>query len=505
MSTETGQNQETAERLRALRQRIRSEFAEPFDAAALRQQDEGLLYGNRDLQLLPQLQQHLEELASLYPIQERPFRSHIPLLGRFISWFRERWNRISTKWYVLPLIEQQSRFNLTALRALQDLRQFVQTSSVDLVHRMDALFRINQQEYAALAARISDLEARLAESVAALEARLAESNAATRQEYEALAARLAESDATVRQQQDLLQTLRCQTEELRTALWQALAQMEGKVQQVAQEQQLDRQGLAFQRIKLDRLMAQLAAGPERPAEERAGFQEERAGLLDHEYFRFESLYRSEEEVRQNQRIYLPYFEGRQRVLDLGCGKGEFLELLRESGIEAQGVDLNEQMVRICQEKGLAVVRDDAVRHLAGCPDNSLGGLFAAHLIEHLPEHLLHDLVRLAQAKLQPGAYLILETPNPLCLWALVNYFYLDLSHERPLHPQGMAFLLEGYGFREVEIRYLHPVPEGVRMVLLPQVTGTPWEELGSLLNTNLERLNALLYGFSDYAVIARKS
>lgn len=497
MSTETGHDQETAERLRALRQQVRREFAEPFDAAALRQQDEGLLYGNRDLQLFPQLQQHLEELASLYSIQERPFRSHIPLLGRFISWFRERWNRISTKWYVLPLIEQQSRFNLTALRVLQDLRQFVQTSSVDLVHRMDALFRANQQEYAALAARTSDLEGRLEAADAAMRQ--------MEREYAALEARLEAADATARQQQDLLQAINRQIEELRTMLWQIQAQMEVKIQQVAQEQQLDRQGLAFQRIKLDRLMAQLAAGAERSMEERAGLQEERTGLLDHEYFRFESLYRNEEEVRQNQRIYLPYFEGRQHVLDLGCGKGEFLELLRESGIEAQGVDLNEQMVRICQEKGLTVVRDDAVRHLAEYPDNSLGGIFAAHLIEHLPEHLLHDLVRLAQAKLQPGAYLILETPNPLCLWALVNYFYLDLSHERPLHPQGMAFLLEGYGFRDVEIRYLHPVPEGVRMVLLPQVTGTPWEELGSLLNTNLERLNALLYGFSDYAVIARKS
>ena len=281
--------------------------------------------------------------------------------------------------------------------------------------------------------------------------------------------------------------------------------MQERVQQVAQEQQLDRQGLAFQRIKMDRLMARIAAGTELSAEERAGLQEERAGLLDHEYYRFESLYRSEEEVRQNQRIYLPYFEGRQNVLDLGCGKGEFLELLRDNGIAGRGVDLNEQMVRICQEKGLAVVRDDAIQHLAGYPDNSLGGLFAAHLIEHLPERLLRDLVQMAQAKLQPGAYLILETPNPLCLWALVNYFYLDLSHERPLHPQGMVFLLEGCGFRDVEIRYLHPVPEGVRMALLPQVAGTPWEEMGSLLNANLERLNALLYGFADYAVIARKS
>ncbi len=494
-----------SKRLARLREEVRAQTDEQDRPEEWRWQDEALLYGDRDQHLFPQLQQHLSEAAALYQIQEQPFQSHIPLLGRLIVWFRERWNRVAAKWYVRPLIQQQVHFNAAVVRTLQDLHRFVQTSSRDLVHRMDVLFRIAEQEAATLSARQNDLamalEEKWTQTVQKLrqerEESLVQAIAAFRQEREES---LVQAIAAFRQERE--QSVSERLTALSADLWRELARLEEQLQQVAHEQHLDHRGLTFLRMKLERLLRLLAATETAAPADRV--EEERAGLSDHAYYRFEDLYRDEAEVREAQRIYLPYFEGRRNVLDLGCGKGEFLELLRAEGIEAYGVDLNEQMVRVCQEKGLQVEKAEALAHMAGLPDESLGGLFAAHLIEHLSEAALRELVRLAQAKLQPGACLAFETPNPLCLWALVNYFYLDMAHIKPVHPQAISFLLETYGFQEIEVRYLHPVPEGVRMALLPDAVGTDWQELTALLNTNFRRLNDLLFGHADYAVIARK-
>lgn len=404
------------------------------------------------------VEQRLEQLRTLAWIQEQPFRSRLPILGPLIAWFRERWNRISTKWYVLPILQQQVQYNLALVEVLQELYGFTRITFEDLVRRMDAMFVPLDQEQAALQARLQDLK-----------------------------------DILSRQVQEQTQ-----------ACMRIQAALEERLQRLSQEHALDRRGLAFLRLRLDGLMARLTAEGALPPEARPAVAAEREMLSDHDYFRFEAIYRPEEEVRAQQEAYLPFFAGRRNVLDLGCGKGEFLELLRAHDIPAYGVDWNTEMVRLCTEKGLRVVREDALQHLAGLADRSLGGLFAAHLVEHLAPQELVRLVALAQAKLEPGAYLIFETPNPLCLWALVNYFYLDLSHVKPLHPQALSFLLEMHGFHEIEVRYLHPVPEGVRLVRLPEAQGTEWEGIAALLNRNLDRLNDLLYGYADYAIIARR-
>jgi len=474
MAEEYVQDRELAGRLREIREQVRTRSE--FLRSIRQKEDENLLYGDRDVRLFPQLRQHLEEVGRLWQVQEQPFRSRLPILGPLIAWFRERWNRISTKWYVLPILQQQVHFNAAVAQTLQDLYHFVQTSSYDLVRRMDGMFYPLDHEQAALHAALQDLRAVL------------QDQAGTLKHIQQVEEQLASQQAS---QQEQLTGLKEQQARME-------ARWEQRHQELAHRQELDRRGLAFLRMKLDRMLARPGPG------EAAAAGEERETLYDHDYYRFEDFYRREEEVRGLQREYLPFFQGRKNVLDLGCGKGEFLELLREHGIEGYGVDLNEEMVCRCQEKGLRALHGDALQHLAGLPDDSLGGLFAAHLVEHLPPRVLRELIRTAWSKLQPGAYLILETPNPLCLWALVNYFYLDMSHVKPIHPQALTFLLEMHGFQEVEVRYLHPVPEGVRMVLLPEVPGSAWEEMAALLNTNFGRLNDLLYGYADYAVIARK-
>lgn len=158
-------------------------------------------------------------------------------------------------------------------------------------------------------------------------------------------------------------------------------------------------------------------------------------------------------------IFAPYaglFDGRKRVLDVGCGRGEFLELARQRGIGATGVDSNPDSLALCRSKGLQVEQADLFIYLRDLPDLDLDGLFCAQVIEHLdPAHVPH-LIRLAAAKLMPGAPVLFETPNPECLAIFATHFYLDPTHTRPVPASLMRFYLEEAGFGQIEISYRQP-------------------------------------------------
>jgi SAM-dependent methyltransferase len=210
-----------------------------------------------------------------------------------------------------------------------------------------------------------------------------------------------------------------------------------------------------------------------------------------DYFAFESRMRgSTESIRDRQRPYLDDFREAAPVLDLGCGRGEFLVLLREVGIEARGVDLEADMVAYARGEGLDVEQADAVEHLEGLEDGSLGGIFAAQLVEHLPATTLVRLLELAAAKLRPGGVLVAETINPLSPLALRNY-YADLTHAQPLVPETLELLARQAGFGSVELRYLNAPKE--RLV----------EPEDPVIAANVSRLNELLFGPLDYAIVAR--
>jgi O-antigen chain-terminating methyltransferase len=225
------------------------------------------------------------------------------------------------------------------------------------------------------------------------------------------------------------------------------------------------------------------------------------------YVRFEDRHRgTREEIRERQRAYLDLFTGSGRVLDVGCGRGEFLDLCREAGIEARGIDVDPAMVARCREAGLAAEQADALAYLEAEPDGGLGGIFSAQVIEHIPPEALIALVRLAHRKLRPGGVLLCETPNPACLTVFSGAFYVDLSHVKPIHPEAARFVLEAAGFRDVEIRYVNPVPpDGKLQRLEPFWYMRRYEEVFlSQINDNFERLNQLLWGAQDYAVIGRR-
>ncbi|MBI5199197.1 MAG: class I SAM-dependent methyltransferase [Nitrospirae bacterium] len=230
-------------------------------------------------------------------------------------------------------------------------------------------------------------------------------------------------------------------------------------------------------------------------------------LDDKSYLLFEERYRgSKEDVKEKQRIYIDYLKGSEKVLDIGCGRGEFLELLREGGIDSYGIDTNEIMVSLCKEKGLKVIKGDGVDHLRSLEDDSLGGVFAAQVVEHLETEDLIEIIRLTHSKLKTGATFIAETINPLCLTTFSGPFYLDLTHIKPIHPQALVFLIEMAGFRNVEIKYTSPYPEEMKLQQVDFFHKLKKFEDAflNIVNNNINRLNELLYGYQEYAVIGKK-
>ena len=226
------------------------------------------------------------------------------------------------------------------------------------------------------------------------------------------------------------------------------------------------------------------------------------------YVGFEDRYRGAwEAIRERQSDYAPLFAGASDVLDVGCGRGEFLDLLREAGVAARGVDANPEMVAACRARGLAASAGDALEAVEALPDGALGGLFSAQVVEHLPADRLVRLVRAAWRKLRPGSRIVIETINPACWLAFFETYLRDFTHVQPLHPETLSYLLAASGFHGPEIRYRSPLPEAHRLRRLDVPDAAVDARLAACLRTvnhNVDRLNGLLFSSMDYAAVAER-
>ena len=220
------------------------------------------------------------------------------------------------------------------------------------------------------------------------------------------------------------------------------------------------------------------------------------GRFDAFYMSFEDRFRgSRNEIKERISFYLPYVwetkagTAGHPVLDLGCGRGEWLELLCDSGMEARGVDINSAMLDLCRQRGLDVVKADALEYLRSLPDNSQGAVTGFHIIEHLPFEVLMDLLSEVQRVVEPGGFVIFESPNCKNLLVGACSFNIDPTHRNPVFPDTAKFMLEILGFHPVELEYLTPISE------------TPFETDGGVHPV----LKDLLYGPQDFAVIGFKA
>jgi SAM-dependent methyltransferase len=269
---------------------------------------------------------------------------------------------------------------------------------------------------------------------------------------------------------------------------------------------VDQHLLAYRQSLLDqerRLGILLGDSNNRPLDgsdlgQSSSVREERDHLLDGFYVSFENTFRgTREDIKRRAEVYLPYVReagagvATAPILDIGCGRGEWLELLSDNGLAARGIDLNRVTAADCRERGLVVAEADALDYLRGVDTASIGAVTAIHVIEHLPFRQLMCLFDEVRRVLKPGGVAIFETPNPENLVVGACNFWYDPTHRQPLPPEPMRFILDNRGFARVEILRLHPSTD----------MSIPTEAPNELSAAIAERF----YGPQDYALVGYKS
>lgn len=214
---------------------------------------------------------------------------------------------------------------------------------------------------------------------------------------------------------------------------------------------------------------------------------------------------SRDDVIVSLQSYPALFGGREPIVDLGCGRGEFLELAKRDGLRAYGVDTDEDAVAACRALGLDARLEDLFDHLAGLPETSVGGVFCSQVVEHLPADLLPTLLGEIARVLQPGGVAVIETPNPATFATHVQSFWRDPTHLRPVTAVALAFAARTAGLvvRTTVYRSLPPDDERLRSVDAQPVDPT----LGAVVeafNALTAQLNELLYGYQDYALVLER-
>ncbi len=278
--------------------------------------------------------------------------------------------------------------------------------------------------------------------------------------------------------------------EIQNRFWEDLRKTKAENEHLIHtELRLIRQRAAAASAPRDAAIPTSASSPTTPRKEEG--DKPRPAVFD--YSRFEERFRGDEaHVREAQSFYLPHFKKCQQVVDLGCGRGEFLGLLREQGVQGTGVDSDPDAVATCRGKRLDVEHGDLFAFLSRQPDQSLDGVFCAHVVEHLPADLVPSLMFLANQRLRPDGIMAIETPNPACLATLAGDFYIDPTHSRPVPSQQMHFYFQEAGFGDIEVHEIHPAAD-----VFPEIAALDGIE-------ELQAFRRRFFGGLDYAIIGRK-
>jgi methionine biosynthesis protein metW len=231
-------------------------------------------------------------------------------------------------------------------------------------------------------------------------------------------------------------------------------------------------------------------------------KKEKENDFNMDYLAFENKYRgSEESIQKLQEKFVRLYEGKDNILDIGCGRGEFIKTLLNAGKQyVFGMDINPQMVEKCKNEGLSVELKDGVSYLYDNDNLNLGGIFSSQVIEHLKPSQIVKLIKGAYKNLQEGSPLILETINPMALVTQTMAYTLDLTHRQYVHPFTIEMLLKEHGFKKVEFIYSSPVDIEAPVLKDSDMDSKELEKY----NEKIRRMHEMLFGYQDYAVIAWK-
>ena len=410
---------------------------------------------------------------AIYPVH---FTSHRRVVGHFVVLVKKLLQKLLT-----PILERQLAYNAANTRvtshlweqatALQALQQTVTAQLEELGQKQAAVEAVGQRQADALQA--------LRVEVAGVQQRQAD----------ALQAEV----AGVQQQVDALQALRVAAEQGATEREAQMVAWERTVARLKTEVLLQERRIT---MLLEEARKRLPAPWGQDQVQRVA--DEAHHVLDALYVSFEDEFRgTRAEIKERCRVYLALLQQSQLgtetrpVLDVGCGRGEWLELLQEEGLWGQGVDRNRVLIEQCRRRGLEVIESDVLTYLHSLPDASVGAVTGFHIIEHWPLEVLIAVLDETVRVLTSGGVAIFETPNPRNVLVGSHTFYLDPTHRNPIPSSVMQFLAEARGLCRVEILELHPYPKAARV---------QDAELDVA-----QRFNEYFYGPQDYAVVGWKA
>jgi SAM-dependent methyltransferase len=400
---------------------------------------------------------------NIYPMH---FTSHRKVWGRCVVLAKKVLQKLLT-----PILERQLAYNVANTRVTSHLWEQVTTlyqQQADALQALRLIATLRQQQADALQALRAEVGAQVAGGL--------------QQQADAL-----------QRQADALQALRLEAEKGAAERDARMVEWERTVARLKTEIILQERRIT---ILLEEARKRL---PDPWSQEQVqSVADEAHHALDALYVSLEDQFRgTREDIKERLRVYLPLLQGAKLgsetrpILDLGCGRGEWLELLQEAGLYGEGVDRNRILVEQCQRRGLGVVESDVLTYLRSLPDASLGAVTGFHIIEHWPLEVLIKVLNETVRVLTSGGVAIFETPNPRNVLVGSHNFYLDPTHRNPLPSLFMQFLAEARGLCRVQIIELHPCPEVTHV-----------QEAGLDV---AKRFNEYFYGPQDYAVVGWKA
>ena len=449
--------------------------------------------GSGEIGLSPEARRDLNHINSTWDVENKGYSisSHRPVAGRFLIRGRELVHG-EVRRYVDPAIWKQREFNASTTRVLNEVARGLE----EIGGRLAKLEAALQEARSETAQMRSDLRSDLARLDASVDERIASKVQDMRSD---LGSDLARLDASIDER------IASKVQDVRSEIGRELSGLDSNIEERVRREAKAVISAMDLEIKSMASLASILEGRLKDFED-VPLSSDAADYDGMNYFVFEEAFRgSRETITERQAAFVRYFEGSKNVLDIGCGRGEFLELLRNSGIGGRGIDLNEDMVAFCRSKGFDVERFDAIAHLESLEDKSLDGVFLDQVVEHLRPDYMVKLLGLCYKKMKYGHHIVVETVNPLSFTSLAN-FYIDLTHVRPVHPETLRFLLGAVGFREIEARFSSPVSDDGRLkrVTLEGDKSESMEGLAGIHNKNVDIINSLLYGSRDYAIIGKK-